>query len=99
MLYKRVVLYRDLSYHVGIVDHSCLCIESRISFYCLSVLNALKSPHKIQMPGGSAELTVCDHMISQLFDLSYQITDTVIFHSCQLFFCDLSFFKIFSCLF
>jgi len=94
-----MVLYRDLSYHVGIINHSSLCIESRIAFYCFSVFNALKSPHEIKVPGRSAELTVCDHMISQLFDLSYQVTDAVIFYCCQLFFCDLSFFKIFSCLF
>jgi tRNA (cytidine/uridine-2'-O-)-methyltransferase len=35
--------------------------------------DAVESPHEIQMPGGSAEFTVCDHMIAQLFDLAHKL--------------------------
>ena len=64
MLHKRMIFHRNLSHHVCIVNHGSLCVKGGVSFHRFPVLHALEAPHKIQMPGGSAELTVCDHMIA-----------------------------------
>ena len=71
MFYKRVILYRNLSCHIGIINHGCFCVKCCISLYCLLMLDTFKSPHKVKMPSGSSELSVCDNMVAKSLDFIY----------------------------
>ena len=66
---------------------------------CLAVTNSVEAPHKVKMPCGSAELAVCDDMITSLFLLCNEIKDSLILYLFKLLGCDSAVFKICSCLF
>ena len=97
MIYKRMLPGQsDLAYNIGIIHHGRLAVE-RKSRLGRGMADAVESPHEIQMPGGSAEFTVCDHMIAQFFDLAHKLCDGFIFHFLQCRSIDLSFIELSSC--
>lgn len=55
----------DLSGDKGVVNHGCFAVKRQPGLGFL-MTGALESPHKIQMPGGAAKLTVGDHMVPSL---------------------------------
>ena len=99
MLYKRMLsCYSYFSCQVSVIDHSCFPVE-RKSCLCFAVSDSVKSPHEIQMPGCSSELSVCEHFVSCCLLFFNQCADFLIFYTCQLFFCNGSCFIFASCLF
>lgn len=64
--------YGNLSHHESVIYHSCFAVKGCISIYGLLMLDSIESPHKVQMPGSSAELPIGNHMISKLLYLCDQ---------------------------
>src|SRR5699024_8837811 len=85
MIYKWVVSGGDFSNQVSIVNQGRFPME-RDSLFCLMMFHTIESPHKIKMPCGSAEFSVCDHMISGFFLFVYQVCNTLIFCFMKFFF-------------
>ncbi len=79
---------RNLACQIGIVDHSRFIMEGKSRFGG-RMTDAVEGPHKVQMPGTAAELSVRDHMIADLFDLTDQIRDAFIFDQSQIIAADL----------
>ena len=82
MLYKRMALYRDLTGQIGVVDHRGFSVK-RQSGQSLGMSDSMEAPHKIQMPGGSAEFAIRDYMISGGFLLGDKIQNTFVLYGFQ----------------
>lgn len=81
MLHKRVCFgQRNLSGQVCIIDHCILSMEGETCFR-RGVANAVKRPHKVQMPGCAAEFSVRDDMVSGFLLLFDKICDAFVFNS------------------
>ena len=99
MIYKGMLpVQSDFSYNICIIHHCRLAVERKT---CLggSVTDAVKCPHKIQMPGCSAKFTVRDHMITQVLYLTHKFCNGFIFHFLQCRSIDLPFIELSSCFF
>ena len=83
MFHKRMRRHRKLSREKRVIDLRRLIMELQPVLRWL-VADALKSPHKIQMPGRATEFPVCDHMIPCRLLLIDQFCDRRILHRLQL---------------
>ena len=68
-----------LANQISIFNCCKLCVK-RYAGTALFVGNALKTPHKVQMPVGSAEFSIGDHMITGSLLLCYNIADRIVDH-------------------
>ena len=64
----------------------------------LDFLDAVESPHKVQMPIAAAKFAVCDGMVTGGFFLGDQLGDFLIFYLCQCFTGDFADFEVLACL-
>ena len=80
-------LVGDLSGEEGVINHGSLSLKGKT---CLGrlVVNARKAPHKIQMPGCAAELTVCEHVVAGFFLLRNEVQNAAVLDDLQLLFRD-----------
>ena len=69
---------RNLTDYISIIDYSCFSVEGGITGLGFLVLDSIESPHEVQMPGGTAKFTICNYVISQIFDLADQIKDAFV---------------------
>ena len=67
----------DFTHQVGVVQHGQLVMEGHAVAGGL-VIHAFKAPHEIQVPEGSPELAVGDHVIAQLLLLGHHLGDFLI---------------------
>ena len=75
--------YGNLTGQIGVIDHGVFSVEGE-AFFCWAVSHAVKGPHKIQMPCGTAEFSVRDHGITGFFLLGNQVPDGRILSSRQI---------------
>lgn len=88
---------RHLAGQVGIVDYRRFPVERQTSLG-RRMTNAVKAPHKVQMPRGAAELAVCNGMIAGFLLLVHQIHNRLVFDGLQRGGVDLSGLKVQTCL-
>ncbi|MNE49415.1 hypothetical protein D3C80_1439320 [compost metagenome] len=75
---------------------SCLKSLENIALTNLSFFHAIKTPHKIQMPPGASELTVCYSLKSNLFLLRNELDNFRILNLGELLGRNFSLAKLFS---
>ena len=61
VFYKWMCLSLNLSYKISIIKHCQFAIKTYSVTSCL-MSNSFEAPHKIKMPEGSSELSICDYM-------------------------------------
>ena len=93
MLHKGMAVHSHLSGEVGIIKHCVLSME-RQPLLRAAVAHAVKAPHEVEVPGGTAEFTVGNYVVSSALLLGNQLTDRLILRCFQLIGSDLAVLKV-----
>ena len=97
MLDKRMIFAADFAGHFDRTRCGFLAVKE-VSVIQLDFLDAVESPHKVQMPIAAAKFAVCDGVITSGFFLGDQLCDFLIFYLCQCFTGDFSGLEVLACL-
>ena len=79
---KGMLVHAHLSCEIGVVKHRGLALK-RKSGLGRRVADAVEAPHKIEVPGRAAELTIGDDVVTRRFLLGDEIADGVVLHGLE----------------
>ena len=79
-----IAFIRNLSREKGIIDQRLLTVERKTGLRRM-MIDSIKAPHEVKMPGLTTELTVCQDLESCLLFFRDQIVNCFILNSSQLF--------------
>ena len=104
LLYKFKMLYKGVVFAADLAAHACRAGRGLFAMEVIAVLkfdfvNAVKTPHKIEVPVAAAELAVGNGVITGALLLFDQAGDLFVFHSSKLLAGDLAGLKLGACLF
>ena len=98
VFYEWMVLTRDASRQLNRAWCGLFSVEL-VSMFKFNLLYTIESPHEIQVPIASAELSVSNHFQPVCLLFGNEVGDETVLNSLQLGMVNLSFFEFLSCFF